>query len=70
MNLQWDYDHYQPWSDNKWLVEEMLVLLVKEVMMHHFIIKWLELTKWENIGLTHLYTITQLVTSDTGLSPN
>jgi len=45
MNLQWDYDHYQPWSDNKWLVEEMLVLLVKEVMMHHFIIKWLELTK-------------------------
>ena len=45
MNLQCDYDYYQPWSDNKWLVEEMLVLLDKEVMMHHCIIKWLELTK-------------------------
>jgi len=30
MNLQWDYNYYQPWSDNEWLVEEMLALLDKE----------------------------------------
>jgi len=29
MNLQWGHDYYQPWSDNEWLVEEMLVLMDK-----------------------------------------
>jgi len=27
MNVEWDYNYYQPWSDNKWLVEEMLAML-------------------------------------------
>jgi len=27
MNIEWDYNYYQPWSDNKWLVGKMLVLL-------------------------------------------
>jgi len=26
MNIEWDYSYYQPWSDNKWLVEEMLAM--------------------------------------------
>ena len=27
MNIEWDYNYYQPWSDNEWLVDEMLVIL-------------------------------------------
>ena len=30
MNIEWDYGYYQPWSDNKWLVDEMLALLDKD----------------------------------------
>jgi len=26
MELHWDYDYYQPWTDNKWMVEEMIVI--------------------------------------------
>ena len=26
MNIKWDYSYYQPWSDNKWLVDEMLAM--------------------------------------------
>ena len=26
MNIEWDYSYYQPWSDNKWLVDEMLAM--------------------------------------------
>jgi len=33
MNIEWDYDYYQPWSDNEWLVDEMLAMLDKDVMM-------------------------------------
>jgi len=43
MNLQWGYDYYQPWSDNEWLVEEMLVLMDKgdnDVAMHVMNIEW------------------------------
>jgi len=29
MNIEWDYSYYQPWSDNEWLVDEMLVMLDK-----------------------------------------
>ena len=21
MNIKWDYNYYQPWSDNEWLVD-------------------------------------------------
>ena len=30
MNIEWDYGYYQPWSDNEWLVDEMLALLDKD----------------------------------------
>jgi len=33
MNVKWDYGYYQPWSDNEWLVDEMLVLLDKDITM-------------------------------------
>ena len=26
MELHWDYDYYQPWTSNKWIVEEILVI--------------------------------------------
>jgi len=26
MNIKWDYGYYQPWSDNEWLVDEMLAI--------------------------------------------
>ena len=26
MELHWDYDYYQPWTNNKWIVEEILVI--------------------------------------------
>jgi len=26
MNIEWDYSYYQPWSDNEWLVDEMIVM--------------------------------------------
>ena len=26
MNIEWNYGYYQPWSDNKWLVDEMLAI--------------------------------------------
>jgi len=26
MNIEWDYSYYQPWSDNEWLVDEMLAI--------------------------------------------
>jgi len=29
MNIKWDYSYYQPWSDNEWLVDEILVMLDK-----------------------------------------
>jgi len=33
MNIEWDYSYYQPWSDNEWLVDEMLAMLDKDVTM-------------------------------------
>jgi len=32
-NIEWDYNYYQPWSDNEWLVDKMLVLLDKYITM-------------------------------------
>jgi len=33
MNIEWDYNYYQPWSDNEWLVDEMLAMLDEDIMM-------------------------------------
>jgi len=33
MNIEWDYNYYQPWSDNKWLVDEMLAMLDENIIM-------------------------------------
>jgi len=33
MNIEWDYNYYQPWSDNKWLVDKMLVMLDEDIIM-------------------------------------
>ena len=32
MNIKWDYSYYQPWSDNKWLVDEMMAMRDKMLM--------------------------------------
>jgi len=31
MNIKWDYNYYQPWSDNEWVVDEMLAMLDKDI---------------------------------------
>jgi len=33
MNIKWDYNYYQPWSDNEWLVDEMLAMLDEDITM-------------------------------------
>ena len=33
MNIEWDYSYYQPWSDNEWLVDEMLAMLDEDIIM-------------------------------------
>jgi len=33
INIEWDYNYYQPWSDNEWLVDEMLAMLDEDVMV-------------------------------------
>ena len=33
MNIEWDYNYYQPWSDNEWLVDKMLAMLDKDITM-------------------------------------
>ena len=33
MNIEWDYNCYQPWSDNEWLVDEMLAMLDEDITM-------------------------------------
>jgi len=33
MNIEWDYSYYQPWSDNKWLVDKMLAMRDKDITM-------------------------------------
>jgi len=32
MNIKWDYSYYQPWSDNKWLVDEMIAIWEEMLM--------------------------------------
>jgi len=31
MNIEWNYSYYQPWSDNKWLVEEIMAIRDKDI---------------------------------------
>ena len=33
MNIEWDYNYYQSWSDNEWLVNEMLAMLDEDITM-------------------------------------
>ena len=33
MNIEWDYGYYQLWSDNKWLVDEILAMRDEDVTM-------------------------------------
>jgi len=30
---EWDYDYYQPWSNNEWLINKMLAMLDKDITM-------------------------------------
>ena len=34
MNIEWDYNYYQPWSDNEWLVDEIMAILDEDIIMH------------------------------------
>jgi len=31
MNIEWDYSYYQPWSDNEWLVDKMIVIMDEDI---------------------------------------
>ena len=33
INIEWDYNYYQPQSDNEWLVDEMLAMLDEDITM-------------------------------------
>ena len=33
MNIEQDYGYYQPWLDNEWLIDEIMVLLDKDITM-------------------------------------
>jgi len=33
INIEWDYNYYQLWSDNEWLVDKMLTLLDEDITM-------------------------------------
>jgi len=35
MNIKWDYSYYQPWSDNKWLVDEMIAMQEETLMVQN-----------------------------------
>ena len=32
MNIEWNYSYYQPWSDNGWLVDEMIAIQEETLM--------------------------------------
>ena len=44
MNIEWDYNYYQPWSDNEWLVDEMLAMLDEDIY-HKWLLTWFVI--WE-----------------------
>jgi len=31
MNIEWDYNYYQSWSDNEWLLDKMMAMLDKDI---------------------------------------
>jgi len=33
MNIEWDYNYYQLWSNNEWLVDKILVMLNENITM-------------------------------------
>ena len=33
MNIEWDYNYYQLWSNNEWLVDEMLAMLDEDIII-------------------------------------
>ena len=35
MNIEWDYSYYQPWSDNKQLVDEMIAMREETLMVQN-----------------------------------
>ena len=35
MNIEWDYSYYQPWSDNKWLVDKMIAMREEMLMVQN-----------------------------------
>ena len=35
MNIEWDYSYYQPWSDNEWLVDEMIAMQEEMLMVQN-----------------------------------
>ena len=37
MNIEWDYNYYQPWSDNEWLVDKMLAVLDEDIIIQECI---------------------------------
>ena len=32
MNIEWNYSYYQPWSDNEWLVDEIIAMREEMLM--------------------------------------
>ena len=30
MDMGWDYQYYQLWSDNKWLLQELMDIIIKK----------------------------------------
>ena len=35
MNIEWDYSYYQPWSDNEWLVDEIIAMWEEMLMVQN-----------------------------------
>ena len=33
MNIEWDYNYYQPWSNNKQLVDKMLAMFDEDIII-------------------------------------
>ena len=36
MNIERDYNYYQPWSDNEWLVDKMLAMLDRTLLCNKY----------------------------------
>ena len=49
MNIEWDYNYYQPWSDNEWLVDKMLAILDENITI--VVIHWMSEDSKETMDL-------------------